>query len=127
MLLCSTLLLLQTFGVHVHAVPDHHPAQEHVHASIDDAYEHEHHTVVSGHAAHHAAAHLEGGAADIEQARVFGKGSMGLVLFALLGTALLLALLPALRSIAMPVLSPVPIRRRGGYLIPPSQAPPLAS
>lgn len=123
-LVCSTLLLLQTFGVHVHALPDH-AAQHHL-ASID-GQEHEHHVVISEHDVHHAAAHLEDGAADVEQAKVPGKTSSGLILLALLGTALIFGFLPMLRSTAIAPLCPVPARRRGGYILPPSQAPPLAS
>lgn len=120
-LVCSCLLLLQALGVHAHAIP---ATQVHEQLALDA---HEHYAVVSGLDSHHATAHVKDGAADVEPAKVSGKGAPTLILLALLGAAFLFSFLSAPRSIAMPALSPVPIRRRGGYLLPPSQAPPLAS
>lgn len=120
-LVCSCLLLLQALSMHAHAIP---ATQVHVQLAPDA---HGHLAVVSGLDSHHATAHAMDGAVDVESAKVSRKGALTLILLALLGAAFLFGFLPAPRSIAMPALSPVPIRRRGGYLLPPSQAPPLAS
>jgi hypothetical protein len=124
-LVCSALLLVQGSGVHVHrvAADPHEAGAAHAHESGAQAHHHE--AVVSDHDLDHAAAHFDGGAADLDSAKLPGKGSAALTLLAVSSALPLVALLPAARPVAMPSGTTVPIRRSRFHLLPPSQAPPL--
>lgn len=110
--------------MHVHlGHPYDPPAQV-----LEEAEHHDHSTLfVSGHDESHSESHLSHGDVDIGAPDITaGKLPTMPLLLALLGTAFAFLLLPRTSPMVRPA-PYVPIHRRRVHVLPPSQAPPLAS
>jgi hypothetical protein len=120
--ICSALILSRAIGVHVHL---EHVGPEHgLAASV--THDHDHGPIVSAYDDHHSAAHLQHGDVDASGQDMTPGKLPSLLLAALVASVFALLLPPLSRAVQPPPYSPRP-RRRRSRLLPPSQAPPLAS
>jgi hypothetical protein len=122
---CSALLYAQGSGVHVHLAAEHphEPAHE-----VADVHEHGSARVVHEHDADHAAAHIEEGTVDLDlTGQALAKTSSPYTLAALFTAFALLVVPHAPLAVPRPRNRRLAYRQRVPHLLPPPQAPPLAS
>lgn len=122
---CSALLYAQGSGVHLHLALDHPHGPSH---EVADVHEHGAAHVVNEHDSGHAAVHADEGTVDLDVTdKLLGKTfslSMAAAIFAAI--ILLIAHRTSLTA-PRPRNRRLPYRQRFHHLIPPPQAPPLAS
>lgn len=121
---CFALVAARLLGVHAHL--------EHPHdLSAAQAAEHQDHGVrllVSAHDPAHSESHLSHGDVDLAAPDMTaGKLPTMSLLLALIGSVFFFLALPGARETARPAPYRVPTHRRRIHVLPPSQAPPLAS
>lgn len=125
LLLCFTLLVTQTVGVHLHAELEH--GAHSTDAVVAHGHDHDHGrvTVVLDRVNDHMAHHLSGIAVDVEQT---GTMSSSKAFFAslLLGLVAAIVVFNIQRTVFVPRLAwlRVPVPRLRYRVLPPSQGPP---
>jgi len=125
MVACSALLYAQASGVHLHLVAEHphEPAHE-----VADVHEHGSVHVSNGHDLDHSSAHADEGTVDLDlTGQALGKSPSPYTLVALFAAFALAVVSHAPLAVPRPRNRRLAHRQRVPHLLPPPQAPPLAS
>jgi hypothetical protein len=122
---CFALVAARLMGVHAHLEQPHDPSAP---ALATEHHDHGLRLLVSAHDPAHSESHLSHGDVDIAAPDMTaGKLPTMSLLLALIGAIFVLLALPRTRATVRPAPYHVPTHRRRIHVLPPSQAPPLAS
>jgi hypothetical protein len=122
---CGAMLYAQASGVHLHLAPEHPHEAAH---EVADVHEHGSAQLVHEHDADHSTAHADEGTVDLDlTGQALAKSSSLVTLVALFAAVVLLLVPITPLSVPRPRNRRLAYRQRIPHLLPPPQAPPLAS